>query len=1016
MKKLLLLSMSLLFMGVNMRAQSISAEQMDERFNDGTNMPFGWFAEGWSVKDGHATSKSQSSFGGFGGGGTGTGTGTGTGMGDFDMSSLFGSNKSYYLLTPPVNVTPGDELVFSAKKPGKDDSGMGGGGGSMDMGAFFVVEKSVYGSNKWLKIQDFYSELNDSAFQTFKVSANDSGEYRYRFRTSTGIEIDSVAGFHIDNQAPDLYVTVDSISTDFVNWGIQKGDSTKSFYVINTGTGPLKVRISSSNDWLFKISNREFNIEAGDSAKLDVTFVYSEGQIGWNEALLTFSATDKRLSVQKIGVSAIITKPGVWVEDFNNPKKELPYGWFTEGWEITDSTAAVKSGDFMGASPGSYLLTPPLDVQAKEDVLVFSVKKGSSGFDMSAMMDMFMGSSTKASILTVEKTVYGSNYWEKVHEFTDSIDKNYTTLAVTGFEPGQYRFRFKSSSSVAIDSVAGYKFIDNAPDLYITIDSVNTPRYSFGMVKANTTKTFMVINTGTGTLEVNVASSDPSIFSVSQGQLTIASGDSATLDVNFIYDEFLLGEKTADIVFTPYDDRIKPQTISVKAYSTYVEAWEEDFELDPEYVGDDEKPQPLPEGWETTGWELRKGGAGGMASMMGGGNESWQPQVAETEYDLITPRLQAKKGDMLYFEVSMKSSGGLMGMFMGGGGNNIVLAYYNLEGTDEWVKFGEYTKDDAVIFMAPVSGIYRLKFTGREVTLDNFMGFRTPLQDIYLYDGQDNSAVLAQYDGQQVNVHYDRVLSAVPNADGSWTSKAFTLCLPYDFNFSEYYSSDQVRIYRLVYVDFYNKNFIFTNDFNYASAGCAWMVVVDEGSVRLNAVNVTIQANSCETRGQNVRDYKDFTAINPEGTTVGQWKGTFQKIYDYEAEPLNLYGMQNDGRWLPYTVSPDHGRGWSWIGNFRAYFQPDASQGNMGRRTFKPMFMLSIAGDETEEVEEFPAVVFDEEFFTEEYATEINHVIPDTDADEKTEHRYYDLQGRRLHDKPAKGLYIDNGKKIFISK
>ena len=122
-----------------MRAQSISAEQMDERFNDGTNMPFGWFAEGWSIKDGHATSKSQSSFGGFGGGGTGTGTGTGTGMGDFDMSSLFGSNKSYYLLTPPVNVTPGDELVFSAKKPGKDDSGMGGGGGSMDMGAFFVV-------------------------------------------------------------------------------------------------------------------------------------------------------------------------------------------------------------------------------------------------------------------------------------------------------------------------------------------------------------------------------------------------------------------------------------------------------------------------------------------------------------------------------------------------------------------------------------------------------------------------------------------------------------------------------------------------------------------------------------------------------------------------------------------------------------------------------------------------------------------------------------------------------------
>ena len=140
-----LISTALLLMGVmQTNAQSISTEQMDERFNDGTNMPLGWFAEGWSVKEGHVVSKNESSFGGFGGGGTGTGTGTGTGMGDFDMSSLFGSNKSYYLLTPPVSVTPGDEFVFSAKKPGKDDSGgMGGGSSSMDMGAFFVVEKSV---------------------------------------------------------------------------------------------------------------------------------------------------------------------------------------------------------------------------------------------------------------------------------------------------------------------------------------------------------------------------------------------------------------------------------------------------------------------------------------------------------------------------------------------------------------------------------------------------------------------------------------------------------------------------------------------------------------------------------------------------------------------------------------------------------------------------------------------------------------------------------------------------------
>ncbi len=46
MKRTLLLSMLLLLTGVGMKAQSIAEKQMDERFNDGTKMPYGWFAEG----------------------------------------------------------------------------------------------------------------------------------------------------------------------------------------------------------------------------------------------------------------------------------------------------------------------------------------------------------------------------------------------------------------------------------------------------------------------------------------------------------------------------------------------------------------------------------------------------------------------------------------------------------------------------------------------------------------------------------------------------------------------------------------------------------------------------------------------------------------------------------------------------------------------------------------------------------------------------------------------------------
>ena len=57
--------MLLLMVGVSMKAQSIATEQMDERFNDGTKMPYGWFAEGWNIEDGKAKAKATDDSSGF---------------------------------------------------------------------------------------------------------------------------------------------------------------------------------------------------------------------------------------------------------------------------------------------------------------------------------------------------------------------------------------------------------------------------------------------------------------------------------------------------------------------------------------------------------------------------------------------------------------------------------------------------------------------------------------------------------------------------------------------------------------------------------------------------------------------------------------------------------------------------------------------------------------------------------------------------------------------------------------
>ena len=273
----------LLFTGVSLNAQDVATEQMDERFNDGTDMPYGWFGEGWKVDKGVAKAeaikeKENNGFPGMGGGtGTGTGTMPGGGMGGFNMFG--GDHIRTYLLTPPVAVQNGEDLVFSARKPKKE------GGFSFDLKAImgfadttFVVDRSVYGrDDQWVRVGEYTTTLTDE-FQEFTISGTPEGKYRFRFVSYVEAELDSVAGFHIDNEAPDLLVTVDSLHTAFVDYSVCAEDNTKEFIVINTGTGTLDVNVTSDAPDLFSVDKSSLSIAVGDSATVNVKFHYAAGQ------------------------------------------------------------------------------------------------------------------------------------------------------------------------------------------------------------------------------------------------------------------------------------------------------------------------------------------------------------------------------------------------------------------------------------------------------------------------------------------------------------------------------------------------------------------------------------------------------------------------------------------------------------------------------------------------------------------------------------------------------------------
>lgn len=1024
--------MLLLMVGVSMQAQSVSDKQMDERFND-NKLPYGWFTEGWKVD---STGVVKKGGGGFdmselmGNGNPGERDSTENSTPTFDLSKLMGGDDSYnYLMTPPLSVQSGEILSFSAKKGEGGDSGLGSFMGG-DSDSTFVLERAVYGEHMWIKVADFTSEL-DSTFKTFTISDTEPGEYRFRFRAGGNVEIDSVAGFHIDSEAPDIYPLYQDKNIQPVDLSLCTEDTTVTFNIINTATGTLTVNISA--DGAFSLDNSQVSIAYADTAKVNLTFNYGQAHEGRNSTMLTFKTTDERVEEIPLPIDAIVSQAGVWMDDFNDNK--LPYGWFTEGWKV-DSTgvATIKQssddggmgGMFGGGSSATYyLMTPPLTVSDVNDVLLFSVKKpggGGGGFDMSSLMG---GGGSSESTFFVEKSVYGSGKWERAKDFSNALDTVFTTQWLSGLEPGEYRFRFLASDSVVIDSVAGFQIDKEAPDLYVTLDSAVVRSLDLGMLRGDSTTTFTMINTGTGTLKLGVSPLDATRLAVNNANPAIASGDSLLLDATMLRDDERQGEIRELLMFVPEDERVSPQAVAMNAYIIKSDAWAEDFE--PIYVIEDQTfPRRFPEGWETTGWILTEGGGDDMMAMFGGGGneeKSWVAKTESKEYEVITPRLQAKQGHLLRFTADM--GGGFMQMFsmfgLGGGDPSYLNLYYKRDSDKDWTLYNTYFQSDTVVFKAPYSGFYRLKFQGSGVSLDNFLGFSLPKDSIVIKDSDEGDPLdtswLNELDGQTRNVVNTRKLSARNNGDGTFQPVAATVCLPYEFNIDEYYEPGIAKLYQMAYVDTVYNQFIFKEmPDNLMEAGTPYMIMVNRGEIQFNTIDSKLTSKVAD--GIPVYDFTEWYWYD-RNSEVGTWNGTLEAVWSGN----NDYFLRDVGIWelLGFRSQSIH--------PFRAFLRasesvteywyrqnPDTSTAEVaevpGAGSFATRFYEPGDNGRGDVEEKSDLIYIGDLICGADGATGIVPAIRTIDRDGTQQ--FFDLQGRKLSEKPGKGIFIENGKKHVV--
>lgn len=281
-------------------------------------------------------------------------------------------------------------------------------------------------------------------------------------------------------------------------------------------------------------------------------------------------------------------------------------------------------------------------------------------------------------------------------------------------------------------------------------------------------------------------------------------------------------------------------------------------------------------------------------------------------------------------------------------------------------------------------------------------GFFWGVADVALTDLADNSETLNRYGGHKVNVSYDRQLSAVDNGDGTWTSRAFTTCLPYTKDLSAEFDAGQVRLYRLAAVTSEHE-FVFVGELPVINAGTPYLVVVEQGTVDLSADGVTMMQHPVENVGETFVT-SSYDTQGDQNDLVGWWRGAFRVMSNEECSELHTFILSNkDGKWRVIANDTEAHRKIT-MPQFRAFYVPQVYSGDWDYTTvLKPL----KAGEDDPQ--------HDWETLPDEFApdvddpTGIRPLIRTVEVDGT--HRYYDLSGRRLPGKPQRGVYIDNGVK-----
>lgn len=503
---------------------------------------------------------------------------------------------------------------------------------------------------------------------------------------AAGIALDDIYGGEYST-APVMNVTATDVSFGMVN-----AEATATFTIKNEGKSDLTGIEVTTTDNNFTFEGVPTTVAVGETAT--VTVKMSAANKGMHEGTVTVAAPEQESKT--FNVSGYVMDEELFTETFDG--NALPDGWTNTGWTFANGEA---SGAYN--STRKQLITPSLVVAEGEKMAIEVQKTRNSG----CAMDIYV--SKNGADFTKYQTIADA----------DMENGIYKVFFIEGLEAGSYQIRFDANDN-KINAINGFHLNMNAP----LMEMVSTEAAAFGKVTANASKTYTVKNVGTGELTVNIAS-DNEAFTVEPAQLVITE-EPKNFTVTFNYTEGNYGNFTANITVTPTYNEVAKVTIAASAKAMDPNAWDEDFE-----------GGEMPIGWEANGFSV--GTYGGWGTSTNTTNYAYGSSNGST---LITPRLEAKTGDVLTWEADCDyADEGIKVEYSVD--DKATWTVLDIEGLNKSTASGKedfylpnvngYTTGAALpmSFTAPADGYYYLRFTSsyNREGVDNFNGFKLAMKE-----------------------------------------------------------------------------------------------------------------------------------------------------------------------------------------------------------------------------------------------------------------------------------------------